>query len=129
MPRFEQFRDPESYYSVLGHEHVHWTGAEHRLNRDLQNRFGTDSYAREELIAELGSAFLSGHLGIAVEPRPDHAAYLASWLRVLRNDARALVTAAAKAQQAVDFLIGEAGCDADLGASVETDSTERLIAA
>jgi antirestriction protein ArdC len=129
MPRFEQFRDPESYYSVLGHEHVHWTGAEHRLDRDLQNRFGTDAYAMEELIAELGSAFLAGHLGIAVEPRPDHAAYLASWLRVLRNDARAVVTAAAKAQQALDFLTDEAAFDADMPAAVEADGTGHLIAA
>ncbi|WP_300974467.1 zincin-like metallopeptidase domain-containing protein [Sphingomonas sp. LHG3406-1] len=129
MPRFEQFRDPESYYSVLGHEHVHWTGADHRLARDLRNRFGTDAYAIEELIAELGSAFLAGHLGLAVEPRPDHAAYLANWLRVLRNDSRAVVTAAAKAQQAVDFLIDLAGCDQDVGAGVQGGSCERLIAA
>lgn len=129
MPRFEQFRNSASYYSVLGHEHVHWTGAEHRLDRDLQNRFGTDAYAVEELIAELGSAFLAGYLGIAVEPRPDHAAYLASWLRVLRSDARAIVTAAAKAQQAVDFLIGKAGCDAVTGAAVDRTDAERLIAA
>jgi antirestriction protein ArdC len=129
MPRFEQFRDPASYYSVLGHEHIHWTGAEHRLNRDLQSRFGTDAYAIEELVAELGSAFLAGHLGIAVEPRPDHAAYLASWLRVLRNDTRAIVTAAAKAQQAVDFLIRGAGFDAGDGPVAEVDGTDRLIAA
>lgn len=105
MPRFEQFRDPASYYSVLGHEHVHATGAQHRLDRDLENRFGSDAYAMEELIAELGSAFLAGHLGISVEPRPDHAAYLSSWLRLLRNDSRALLTASAKAQEAVDFLV------------------------
>jgi antirestriction protein ArdC len=106
MPRFEQFRDPISYYSVLGHEHIHSTGAEHRLNRDLQNRFGSDAYAIEELIAELGSAFLAAHLGISIEPRSDHAAYLSSWLRVLRCDSRAILTASAKAQEAVDFLIG-----------------------
>ena len=106
MPSFEQFRDPSSYYAVLGHEHVHWTGAPNRLDRDLKGRFGTDSYAVEELIAELGSAFLCAHLGISVEPRPDHAAYIATWLRVLRNDPRAILTASAKAQQAVDFLVG-----------------------
>ena len=104
MPKFEQFIDPASYYSVLGHEHVHWTGATHRLNRDLEGRFGTDSYAIEELIAELGSAFLAARLGISVEPRPDHASYIASWLRVLRNDARAVLTASSKAQEAVDYL-------------------------
>jgi len=108
MPRFEQFRDPASYYSVLGHEHIHWTGARHRLNRDLRNRFGTDAYAIEELIAELGSAFLAGHLGISLEPRRDHAAYLASWLRQLRRDTRAILTVSGKAQNAVDFLVSHA---------------------
>ena len=113
MPRFEQFRDATSYYSVLGHEHIHATGAKHRLNRDFENRFGSDAYAMEELIAELGSAFLAGHLGISVEPRPDHAAYLASWLRVLRSDSRAVLTASARAQGAIDFLLalGSSNCD------------------
>jgi antirestriction protein ArdC len=105
MPRFEQFRDAASYYSVLAHECVHWTGAKHRLDRDLAGRFGGDAYAMEELVAELGSAFVAAHLGLTVEPRADHAAYIASWLRVLRGDARAILTASAKAQQAVDYLI------------------------
>lgn len=103
MPRFEQFRDPASYYSVLAHEHVHWTGAEHRLNRNLSGGFGTDAYAFEELVAELGSAFIAAHLSLSVEPRPDHAAYISSWLRVMRADSRALLTAAAKAQEALDY--------------------------
>ena len=103
MPLFEQFRDAQSYYSTLGHETVHWTGAKHRLNRDLSGRFGTDAYAFEELIAELGSAFIAAHLRLAAEPRADHAAYISSWLRVLRRDPRALLTAAAKAQEAVDY--------------------------
>ena len=105
MPSLAQFRDFSSYYAVLGHEHVHWTGAPNRLERDLKSRFGTDSYAAEELIAELGSAFLCAHLGISAEPRSDHAAYVAAWLRVLRDDVRAIVTASAKAQEAVDFLV------------------------
>jgi antirestriction protein ArdC len=105
LPQFEQFRDAESYYSVLAHECVHWSGAKHRLNRDLSGRFGTDSYAMEELVAELGSAFIAGHLGLTIEPRPDHACYISSWLRVLSGDPRALLTAAAKAQEAADYLI------------------------
>ena len=105
LPRFEQFRDAASYYSVLAHECVHWTGAKHRLDRDLTGRFGDDAYAMEELVAELGSAFVAAHLKISIEPRRDHAAYIASWLRVLRGDARAILTASAKAQQAADFLI------------------------
>lgn len=111
MPQFEQFRDAEGFYSVLGHEHVHWSGADHRLARDLKGRFGTDAYAIEELVAELGSAFLAAHLGLAVEPRADHAAYLASWLRVLREDSRAILTASAKAQEAVDFLTSLANAE------------------
>lgn len=105
LPHFEQFRNAESYYSVVAHEAVHWTGAKHRLNRDLSGRFGTDCYAMEELVAELGAAFVAAHLGLSVEPRPDHAAYIASWLRVLRGDSRAILTASAKAQEAVDYLI------------------------
>lgn len=106
LPHFEQFIDPAAYYAVLAHETVHWTGAKKRLDRDLQNRFGTEAYGMEELVAELGSAFIAARLGIAVEPRPDHAAYISSWLKVLRDDPRAILTAAAKAQQAVDYLEG-----------------------
>lgn len=109
MPKLGQFRDAASFYSVLGHEHVHWTGAEHRLGRDLKGRFGSDIYAVEELIAELGSAFLCAHLGLSGEPRTDHASYLASWLRVLRSDARAILTASSRAQGAVDYLCALAG--------------------
>jgi antirestriction protein ArdC len=105
MPRFEQFSESGSYYSVFAHEHVHWTGAAKRLNRNLSDRFGTDAYAIEELIAELGAAFLAGHLELSVEPRPDHAAYIQAWLRVLRGDPRAIITASAKAQQAADYLV------------------------
>jgi antirestriction protein ArdC len=121
MPKFEQFKDPPSYYSVLGHEHVHWTGAKRRLDRDLEGRFGTDSYAMEELVAELGSAFLAARLGISVEPRPDHASYIASWLRVLRNDARAVLTASSKAQEAVDYLSALAEPKGGQGAHVQTE--------
>ncbi len=105
VPKFEQFRDPESYYLVLAHECIHWTGAEQRLNRDLSGRFGSDSYAMEELVAELGSAFIGGSLGIGVEPRPDHAAYISSWLRILARDSRAILTAAANAELAANYLI------------------------
>jgi antirestriction protein ArdC len=105
MPRFGQFRDAQSYYSVLAHETVHWTGAKRRLKRDLSGRFGSHAYAAEELVAELGAAFVAAHLKLAVEPRRDHAAYLSSWLRLLRDDRRALLTAASKAQQAVDYLV------------------------
>ena len=104
LPQHAQFRDSESYYAVLAHELVHWTGAKHRLDRPLEGRFGDAAYAFEELIAELGSAFLSAHLGLSLEPRSDHAIYIASWLTVLKSDPKAILTAASKAQQAADYL-------------------------
>ena len=115
LPKFEQFRNAEAYYAVACHELIHWSGAKHRLARDLTSRFARESYAMEELVAELGSAFLSAHLGLSVEPRPDHASYIASWLRVLNGDSRAILTAATKAQEAVDYLLGlsESSQDAD----------------
>jgi antirestriction protein ArdC len=109
MPPIETFRDAESYYAVLGHETVHWTGASHRLDRDL-TRYAKDrsERAREELCAELGSCFLCADLGIApeLEPRPDHASYVQSWLKVLSDDKRAIFHAAAHAQRAVNYLHG-----------------------
>jgi antirestriction protein ArdC len=107
MPPIEAFRDVESYYATLAHEEIHWAGASHRLNRDL-SKYGKDrtERAREELIAELGSCFLCADLRIVpeLEPRPDHASYLKSWLSVLANDKRAIFQAAAHAQRAVSFL-------------------------
>ena len=94
----------QSYYAVLLHELVHWSGASHRIGREFGKRFGDADYAFEELIAELGAAFLCSVLGIANEPRPDHAAYVASWLTVLERDSRAIFAAARKAQEAVEYL-------------------------
>jgi antirestriction protein ArdC len=81
---------------------THWSGHEKRLNRDLKNRFGTHAYAAEELIAELGAAFLCVLLGIEGELR--HAGYIESWLTLLKSDDRAIFTAASKASSAVDYL-------------------------
>ena len=105
MPPLDAFRDSGSYYATLSHEHVHWSGHGTRLARDLSGKFGSDSYAAEELVAELGAAFLAASLGIETEPREDHAQYLGSWLRVLRADSRALYKAATLAQSAADYLI------------------------
>jgi antirestriction protein ArdC len=104
VPSFSAFRNGTAYYSVLAHECTHWTGAPHRLNRDLSHRFGSEAYALEELVAELGAAFLCGDLGLAHEPRTDHAAYITSWLKALRNDKRAIFTASSKAQAAADWM-------------------------
>ncbi len=104
MPPFAAFRDAVAYYATLAHEATHLTGHPSRCNRDLRGRFGEEAYAAEELVAELGAAFICADLALTPEPRPDHAAYVASWLRVLRGDKRAIFTAAAKAQQAVDWM-------------------------
>lgn len=96
----------EAYYSTVLHELTHWTAPTHRCDRDLSGRFGSEAYAMEELVAELGAAFLCAELGITVEPRPDHAQYLAHWLNVLKADKRAIFTAASKAGEAVTFLQG-----------------------
>ena len=104
VPLFDQFKDEPSYYSTLGHEFVHWTSKENRANRNMGKRFGDMAYAAEELIAELGAAFLCADLGLSSEPRADHASYLQNWLQVLRNDKRAIFTAASKAQVAVDWM-------------------------
>jgi antirestriction protein ArdC len=105
IPSFGAFSSSEAYYGVLAHELTHWTGTKDRLNRDLSGRFGSEAYAMEELVAELGAAFVSGHLGLASTPRDDQAAYIASWLKVLRQDSRAIITAASRAQAAADYLI------------------------
>jgi antirestriction protein ArdC len=96
----------ESYYSTLLHELTHWTSPEQRCNRTLGKRFGDDAYAMEELVAELGAAFLCAELGITLEPRLDHAQYLTSWLSVLKADKKAIFAAASAASKAVDFLRG-----------------------
>jgi antirestriction protein ArdC len=104
MPPFGAFKEALFYYSVLSHETTHWSGAKHRLNRDMEHRFGTEGYAMEELVAELGAAFLCSELGLPSDPRADHAPYISSWLKALKNDKRAIFTAAAKAQEAVDWM-------------------------
>ena len=96
----------ESYYATLLHELTHWTGHTSRLDRDLSGRFGREGYAMEELVAELGAAFLCSDLSITNQPRPDHAAYIAHWLAVLKKDIRAIFTAASKANEARTFLKG-----------------------
>lgn len=107
LPPFEAFRDAESYYSTLAHEAVHWTSYPSRLARDLgRKRWGDEGYAREELVDEFGAAFLSADLGLALEPREDHAGYIASWIKVLQGDKRAIVSAAAHAERAIRYLHG-----------------------
>jgi antirestriction protein ArdC len=103
MPCIDFFRDSESYYATLAHEVTHWTRHKSRLDREFgRKRFGDEGYAMEELVAELGSAFLSADLELTPEVRDDHAAYIGSWIKVLKNDRRAIFSAASHAQRAAD---------------------------
>jgi len=107
LPGKGNFADAAAYYSTALHELCHWTGATTRLGRKLGRRFGESAYAMEELIAELGAAFLSAHCRL--DGRLQHASYIASWLEVLNRDKRAVFVAAAQAQKAADYLLEHAG--------------------
>lgn len=100
----ETMNRSEGYYATLAHELVHWSGAKTRLSRDMGKRFGDDAYAAEELVAEIGAAFLCAELRITPDVRPDHAQYLANWLKLLKSDSKAIFTAAARASEAATYL-------------------------
>ena len=104
LPMPEQFKGMEHYYATALHELCHWTGAKHRLDRDMSGRFKSRAYAAEELVAEFGAAFLCAHLGIEGHLR--HADYIDSWLQLLKSDDRAIFTAASLASKAADYLRG-----------------------
>lgn len=103
LPNKGTFNSEANYYATAFHELVHWTGAKHRLDRNLEKgRFGNPAYAFEELVAEMGAAFLCQDYGIQGELR--HAGYIQSWLKALRDDSKAVFKAAALAQKAADYL-------------------------
>jgi antirestriction protein ArdC len=104
MPSFEAFKGADHFYCTAFHELTHWTGHRSRLDRNLKNRFGSRAYAAEELIAELGAAFLSAEFGFDGDVR--HAGYIATWIELLKADRRAFFTACSKAQAAADYLRG-----------------------
>lgn len=104
LPPRESFVSQESYISTRAHETTHWTSHPTRLNRELGKRFGDHAYAAEELIAEMGAAFLCADLAIKPQERDDHAAYIGHWLTVLKADKRAIFTAASQAQAAADYI-------------------------
>lgn len=122
MPPLNSFKEIVPYYSTLLHELTHWSGHKSRCDRDMKGRFGDLSYAMEELVAELGAAFLCSALGIEVEPRIDHAQYIEYWLKVLKMDKRAIFTAASQAQKAVDWM--EAAQPEDISDWVEADDAD-----
>lgn len=116
MPNIERFENAGHYYATSLHEHTHWTGSPGRLARDKKgNRFGNAGYAREELVAEMGAAFLCAELG--VQARLQHASYLASWTKVLKEDKRAIFTAASQASKAAQYL----------GSCVEKNTAQAIV--
>lgn len=105
MPPIEAFLDQERYYSTLAHETVHWTKHPSRLERDFgRKKFGDAGYALEEIVAEMGAAFVCEHLDISPTLPDDHASYIASWILALEDDKHAIFRAATHAQKAVDYL-------------------------
>lgn len=104
MPAFEAFKGADHFYNVAYHELLHWAGHKSRLDRDLKNRFGSQNYAAEELIAELGAAFLCAEFGFNGDLR--HAGYIGHWIELLKADKRAFFTACSQASKAVDYLRG-----------------------
>lgn len=104
VPAFEAFKGADHFYNVVLHELTHWTGHKSRLDRDLKNRFGSRNYAAEELIAELGAAFLCAEFGFDGDLR--HAGYIATWIDLLKTDKRAFFTACSQASKAADYLRG-----------------------
>jgi antirestriction protein ArdC len=130
MPAFGAFAEPIGYYSTLLHELTHWTSMPARCARSLSGRFGDEAYAAEELIAELGAAFLCADLGLCSEPRADHASYIASWIKVLKNDNRAIFRAATLAEKAAGYLHGLADAAEPVDAPAEpVDAPAEPIAA
>lgn len=103
MPPRAAFDSAGDYYATALHELTHWTGHPTRCDRPLGRRHGVDAYAFEELVAEMGAAFLTDHCGLV--GRVEHASYIAAWLQALRNDKRLIFTAASQAQKAADFLL------------------------
>jgi antirestriction protein ArdC len=102
LPAFQSFNGADHFYNVAFHELTHWTGHKSRLDRDLKHRFGDRAYAAEELVAELGAAFLAAEFGFDGDVRS--AGYIASWIDLLKSDKRAFFTAASKASKAADYL-------------------------
>lgn len=107
LPDRERFTTSENYYATALHELTHWTGHESRLNRQFSKRFADDAYAFEELVAELGAAFIVGHIGFVDATIETHVSYLDGWLKVLKSDKTAIFTAAKQANLAFDFILSK----------------------
>lgn len=130
MPMWQRFEDPIERERVCFHELIHATGHESRLNREIRNEFGTPAYAREELVAEMGAAFVCASVGIP--PSVRHANYIASWLELLRDDKRAIFKAASAASKAATWLLDRhitARVGLDQAAILEEAEDARSVAA
>lgn len=125
LPDPGQFESAPHYYATSLHEHAHWTGAEHRLYRDLSGRFGSQAYAAEELVAEMTAAFLSAHLGVPGRLR--HAEYIGSWIELLTDDTKAIFTAAARATEAAEYLRSFTESDATEALADEAGGEEAVL--
>ena len=121
MPPAHLFSGFDHYYATLAHELSHWTGHASRLDRNLKNRFGSAAYAAEELVAELSSAMIGAELGLPVTHLDSHASYIEHWLKLLKQDDRAILTAAAKADEASRLLL-------KLGGRISADDTDEASA-
>lgn len=115
LPNKNEFKSIPDFYATALHELTHWAGHKNRLARDFSGRFGDAAYAFEELIAELGAAFLCASTGI--DGQLQHSSYIASWLKVLKNDKKAIFAAAASARKAAEFLSGAQVQDHELQAA------------
>lgn len=125
MPHMGQFATTADFYSTMFHELIHWTGHENRAKRQLGQRFGKEIYAAEELVAEIGAAFLCAEFGVA--GKLQHASYIQSWIRVLQNDKNAIFTASRLAQDATDYLertTGRVPTEAPVADSGESATTD-----
>lgn len=107
VPALDECKSEDEYYNMLFHEIVHWTGVEGRMNRIMGKEFGDSDYSHEELVAQIGAAFLMAHFGLRTVTNND-ASYIQGWLKVLKGDKNMLFSAASQAQKAVDFILN--GC-------------------
>jgi antirestriction protein ArdC len=119
LPQAGQFNSQADFYATALHELTHWTGHAQRLAREYGKRFGDQAYAREELVAEMGAAYLCAHCGIA--GKLQHASYIDSWLRILKADKRAVLVAASAAQKAADYVTRDLAAES-------TDAAAMMVA-
>ncbi len=131
LPPESAFKSPQDWASVALHEMSHWAASPDRLNRDLSGRFGSEAYAREELVAVLSSLIIGTELNLPTDI-PNHASYIQSWIKILKNDRREIFRAAAAAQKCADYCLGfhpDYAASVTHSADTEPQDEERSLAA